>query len=299
MGKAEVEAVDRIYNVAKSDAEIEIALLKDKIEAVRVESEALGKVKAIDCNTAFNTLHRYAVLYQIKQKKEYKSGGMTWFEFCEAIGEPQRTVDRILSEIKPLVEDFSAKLADSIGLPFNKIRYLGMSVSGNLAEIEDGCLLFDGQKIPFAPENKDEIEAAIDAMKEAAKTQIEDKDATLKAKDKILQAKERVIQKQEKEIQRYERTVKERGFEPGEEKFIKTMENLKITAQGVLLQLETRVVPDDATVFMQTAYMEAIGYIARAAATLYGEAVDEIGMKAEVAMQMMDDNAPKWTQPEE
>ena len=200
MRKVDMDAADEIYKIAKSDAEIEIALLKDKIEAVRVESEALGKVKAIDCNTAFNTLHRYAVLYQIKQKKEYRSGGMTWFEFCEAIGEPQRTVDRILSEIKPLAEDFSAKLADSIGLPFNKIRYLGMSVSGNLAEIEDGCLLFDGQKIPFTPENKDEIEAAIDAMKEAHVNEVKALRADVKkyknGADKIVKEETKALTKE-------------------------------------------------------------------------------------------------------
>ena len=200
MRKVDMDAADEIYKIAKSDAEIEIALLKDEIEAVREESEALGKVKALDCSNSFNTLHRYAVIYQIKQKKEYKGGGMTWVEFCEAIGEPQRTVDRILSEIKPLAEDFSAKLADSIGLPFNKIRYLGMSVSGNLAEIEDGCLLFDGQKIPFTPENKDEIEAAIDAMKETHVNEVKALRADVKkyknGTDKIVKEETKALTKE-------------------------------------------------------------------------------------------------------
>lgn len=298
MRKADIEAADEIYKTAKSDAEIEIALLKDKIVAVREESMSDGKIIATGCNITFNRLLRYAEFYKVKKAKEHRIHGKTWDEFCSAHGEDRRRVDEILNDLKPIYDNFTAEIGGFLGIPFSKIRYLGRSLPPDSGGFEEGHLLIDGQKIPLTPENKDEIEAAIDAMKEASAARIEDKDATLKAKDKILQAKDRVIQKQEKEIQRYERTVKERGFEPGEEKFIKTMENLKFSVQGALLRLETWVVPDDATVFMKVAYMETIGFIARAAATLYGEAMDNIGMQADVTMQELDEKTPKWTQPE-
>ncbi|SPD73790.1 hypothetical protein PITCH_A1970009 [uncultured Desulfobacterium sp.] len=164
--EADVMLVDEVYEAGKGDAEMMIQNMRAEMDAVREESEAIGAIKALDCNGAFNKLHRYAVLYQIKQKKEYKKGGMTWDEFCEAIGEPKRTVDLILKEIAPVVEEFSASFANSIGLPFNKIRYLGRAVAGELASFAKNALLIDGQEIELTPENKEEIEAAIDAMKE-------------------------------------------------------------------------------------------------------------------------------------
>ncbi|MDY6791540.1 MAG: hypothetical protein SWH54_09750 [Thermodesulfobacteriota bacterium] len=282
MGDAEIEAANEIYKAAKQDAMIEINRMKDEIDSIREESEALGKIKAMDCNIAFNKMLKYAALYNIKKSKEYRKGSLTWDDFCtKAVGQSVSTVDRTLKDIKPIYDNFSGKLTEFLGMPFNKIRYLGRLMSeksGKLPDFKDGALNFDGKKIPLTPENKDDIEAAIDALKESQKTQLENKEATIKAKDRVLEAKEKIINKQEKEISKYQRQVKARGFEPGEENFIRDMENLKTMLVGVELKMDVRNMPEKMTPLMKAAYIETLGHFKRTIIAYYDEATVHYGI---------------------
>lgn len=167
MGKADVGAADEIYEVAQRRANAELEKMKNEMGAVVDESKALGVLQKINYDSAHNKMFKYAVLYKVRQNKEYRKGGMTWEKFCEAIGEERRSVDRILNDMKPVYDEFSDKLSVLLGMPFNKIRYLGRMKPDNSSGFEDGCLIFDGQKIPIQVENLEEIEAAIDAMKES------------------------------------------------------------------------------------------------------------------------------------
>ncbi len=139
------------------------------IDIIREESKALGILQKINYDNAHNEFLEYAVLYNVKESKKYKSGGLTWKEFCESLGKNVRNVDRTLSDISPLIKHFSDKLSDLSGLNLNKIRSLGKSVSDNLSEIENGSIVIDNKAIQLIPDNKDEIEAAIDSMVEKHK----------------------------------------------------------------------------------------------------------------------------------
>ena len=172
------KAMKSMYEIGQERANLELEKLKSEIDAIREESESLGILKKIKYDMAHNEMLKYTVLYQIKEKKEHLKGGMTWKEFCESIGEPDRTVDRILKEIKPIVEAFSANLANLIGMPLSKIRYLGSSVSANLADFDGESIIYEGRKIPITPENKEDIEALIEALKEThqkEKTELQSK----------------------------------------------------------------------------------------------------------------------------
>lgn len=165
MGKsAEVEAVEEVYQQGRKEGDKALAIL----ESERFDCEAIGKIKAANFNIKSNELLKYVTLYQIKQDKEYRKAGRTWEEFCRSIGESDRTVDRILSELTPIIENISATQAEVLGMPLSKIRYLGRSISANVAEISDNAVVIADQRIEILPENKDELEAAIDLMREAA-----------------------------------------------------------------------------------------------------------------------------------
>ena len=170
------------------------------------------------------------------------------------------------------------KFSDLLGFGFNKIRYLGRSVSEKFSDFKDGCLIFDGEKIPLIPENREEIEAAIDAMKETQKSQLENNKATLKAKDRVLEAKEKIINKQEKELHKITRELKARGFEPGEENFIRDMENLKTMLVGMELKMDARNMPPDMTPLMRAAYIETLGHFKRTIIAHYDEATNYYGI---------------------
>lgn len=296
MGKAEIAIVEEAYSAGKGETEnlvkemkVEIAIMEKRTEEVRATGVSTGKIVATGCNIAFNHLLRYSEFYKVRQNKEYKKEGQTWDEFCEEHGESRRNIDNILRDLKPVYDNFQEKLSVFLNMPFSKIRYLGRKTSEkpeNFSVSKDGHLLIDNQEIPLLPENKDEIEAAIDAMKDAAKAKEEDQDSKIKAKDRVLKEKERVIQKQEKELSKFERRAKEKGFEPGEEEYLKTLENIKITTQGLLLEMDTRKVPEDATVMMISTYVETLGTLTRILSAYYNDALDLAGPDTEVMMEM-------------
>lgn len=166
---------DRMGAIAKAEKlELELEKAKREILAIQKESTALGKIKAADCNIAFNKLLKYAVIFEIKKNKDYRKGGMTWTDFCRSIGEADRTVERTLKDLRPIYDELSDKIYDFLGMSFNKARHLGRSISDGTSSIEDGTLIIDGAKIPIAPENTDEIEAAIDALKDSHRREKEE-----------------------------------------------------------------------------------------------------------------------------
>lgn len=236
MSKADVVAANEIYNIAQSRANAELEKLKADTEGLIDEARATGILQKIAYDDAHNKMLKYATLYQIKQSKAYKKGGMTWEEFCVSIGEADRTVDRIIEDIKPVYDEFSAKLADLINMPFNKIRYLGRAKSAELVDFENGCLIFDGQKIQISPENMEEIEAAIDAMKEAQKLE-NDK---LKAKVEKLSSNVKKIVKEETkslEVERdalIEQNKRLKVFDPAEKDHTWSVDQMKIIQKAML-----------------------------------------------------------------
>lgn len=185
----ERDVTKEAYQLGRKESDQALALL----ESTQFDYEALGKIKAANFNTKANELLKYVTLHQVKQRKEYKKAGWTWEEFCRAIGESVRSVDHVLGELSPVLDGISANLAEILGMPLSKIRYLGRAVSANLAEITDNAIVIDDQRIEIIPENKDDIEAAIDLMKEA--------------REKERQAHAKALEQKEKSIERLEKRL--------------------------------------------------------------------------------------------
>jgi hypothetical protein len=177
-------------------------------------------------------------LYRIKQGKEYRKGGMTWDAFCEARGLARRTVDLMLEDMRPVFESFSAKIADFCGMPFSKIRQLGKTISANLAEINNGCLIYGDESIPLTPEYRDDIQALIERIGEEARDKIEESEAQLSAKDKVLKSKQGLLNKQERELKKYERQAAAKGLTPDEDAFLQLIFNKKTSFEGYMLSVD-------------------------------------------------------------
>lgn len=165
-----VVGMEMAAEIATKESETKLQMVLSEVEAIREEAETTGVLKMVVHQKCHLEFIKYAELYQLKQSKSYKKGGRTWVEYCdEVVGEPQRTVDRILSEIGPIAESFSASLADLLGMPFNKIRMLGRAVGSESAKLAENKLIIDGTEVLLDPENKDEIEAAIGTLIESHK----------------------------------------------------------------------------------------------------------------------------------
>lgn len=166
-----VAAMETAVDIASREAEAKIS----EIDAIREESETTGVLKMIVHQKCHLEFIKYAELYQLKQSKSYKKGGRTWDEYCdEVVGEPRRTVDRVLTEIGPIAESFSASLVDLLGMPFNKIRMLGRAVNTESAKLSKNKLIIGDSEVLLEPDNKEEIEAVIDALIESHKAQQQD-----------------------------------------------------------------------------------------------------------------------------
>lgn len=299
MGKAEAKAVEEVYNLARQQADAEMAKLRGEIDAIREESLALGVLQKIEYDLAHNQMLKYVVLHRIKQAKEYRKGGLTWVEFCDAIGEPQRTADRILTELQPVMAMVSAKLADFTGMDFNKIRLLGRSVSANLAEIDEaGMVLIGGERIPLTPDHRDDLQAALEQVIETNAKILADKDATIRAKDKVLKDKQTLIERQAKELAKLEDAAFKAGMTPLEEAFIKRMDNLRVSFDGYMLKVdpercELGKADAENTPRMVAAYLTTLDYMRKQLLAAYETAQDMYG-----SLTMSPEEAV-WTQPEE
>lgn len=171
MNDIHVEAMHEAHALAVREADVKMKQAENTLDAVKKEAFALGVLQKINYDNAHNELVKYVMMYQIRQEKEYKAGGMTWDQFCEASGEQRRSVDNKLKDIRPFVEGFSEKFSGLLKVPFSKIRYLGRSLSENFSGIKNGALVIDNNTIPLAPENQEEIEAAIDTLIETHKNE--------------------------------------------------------------------------------------------------------------------------------
>lgn len=299
MGKAEAKAVEEVYTLARQHADAEMAKLRGEIDAIREEAQALGVLQKIEYDLAHNQMLKYVVLHRIKQAKEYRKGGLTWAQFCDAIGEPVRSIDQILAEIRPLVVGFSAKLADFTGMDFNKIRLLGRCISADSAEItEDGMVLIAGERIPLTPDHRDDLQAALEQVIETNAKILADKDATIRAKDKVLKDKQTLIERQAKELAKLEDAAFKAGMTPLEEAFIKRMENLRVSFDGYMLKVdpercELGKADAENTPRMVAAYLTTLDYMRKQLLAAYETAQDMYG-----SLTMSPEEAV-WTQPEE
>lgn len=212
MKDIDIEAMEEACEFERRDADTKLQKMKSEIEDIREESMALGVLQKIHYDHAHNELLKYATLYQVRENKEYRKGGMNWEEFCEKIGESKRTVNEKLKDIRPLVENFQASLAHFSKVPFNKIRYLGRSVRADSAQIDEDTLLIDGVKISLANDNKEEIATAIDTLIETHK-----------------QEKENLQKKLEKQKANTDKIIEEetKGLKIERDALVKQVERLK------------------------------------------------------------------------
>jgi hypothetical protein len=226
-----MEVVHEYLGKAEGKANLQVTNMKNKLEAVREESRILGFFDKIRYDNNHNEFLKYAALYQIKQKKEYCKEGLTWKAFCDEIGEPRKTVDKKIQEIRPVVEKFVADLATFSGVPFSKIRYLGRFMAGKVADsatFDNNNLLIDGVKIPLSPDNKDEIESAIDALKD---THTKEKETLSKKVEKLEKQKDQLVDEETKglKVERdalIKENVRLKEFEPAQEWGVKDLENI-------------------------------------------------------------------------
>ena len=270
----QVEASKEIYRIAREEADIELTRLRSEMETKGNQREAMGVLKKIQHDRAYNELIEAVVLFRVKENRSYKEGGLTWAEFCEASGYEVRTADNIINDLRPILNRFSENVSNLLGIGFNKIRYLGKSLSENVSEISDGALLIQGEKIPLTPEHKDEIEAAIDKLQDDLKKQKEEMAAQKKAHERVQADIHKTVAKLEKELAQERGFFDDKELNDDEAAFVKKVHLLKVAFDGYLITLDPDNIEElqpkrEPSVRMRAEYLSALSYMKMEILTIY------------------------------
>lgn len=241
---ADVEAAKEIYEIARSEANTEIAKLKEEVAAAKDDSFSLGVIKANKAYRDYSNLLDAVVLYRMHKDKTYKKQGLTWEAFCVAAGYERRTADRIVADITPVVEAFSDNLSALAGITFNDVRYLGKTNPDILSGFdENGNPVFGEGKIPFTPED---VAAYVKQQKESHKQEIEEKDATIRTKERLISAKEAVITKMERELARLEKTVQKTDLTEEEQDAVNLLQEVQRDFIQWIADIKRKIKPGQA-----------------------------------------------------
>ncbi|MHB8110894.1 MAG: hypothetical protein ACYDHW_12795 [Syntrophorhabdaceae bacterium] len=246
------------------------------------QREAMGVLKKIQHDRAYNELIEAVVLFRVKENRSYKEGGLTWAEFCEASGYEVRTADNIINDLRPILNRFSENVSNLLGIGFNKIRYLGKSLSENVSEISDGALLIQGEKIPLTPEHKDEIEAAIDKLQEDLKKQKEEMAAQKKAHERVQADIHKTVTKLEKELAQHKGFFDDKDLNDEESAFVKKISLLKKAFDGYLITLDPENIEElqlekEPSVRMRAEYLSALSCMKMQILSIYDIAESMFG----------------------
>lgn len=294
----DVIAANEIYEAGKRTAEAEIARLKEYAQAAPLDHQAIGEMRMLSYQREHIEMLELLVIYRVKVSKDYKKCGMTWEQFCDAIGKKVRTLDTLIAGIRPAYETVSAKLAAFAGIDAKKIKYLGRAILANSAEIKNECICYGGEKIPLTPAHHDEIQSLLEKIESDLKQQIENAQSDAKAAKKIAKAKEDVIAKQEKDLRKFEKRAEGRGLSLEEDAFEQQIENLKISFDGYMSRVEPGQIEElqsredgKVTPRMRALYLTTLDYMRKQIVAAHDTAVEQFGADLE-------DDKGGWRQPQ-
>lgn len=277
---AQVLAAQEIYKAAEDKYTGEIERLKREILATAEFHEALGAIKKIQVDREFDRVMESMLLWKLHKNGRYKELGLTWSEVCQRLGVAERSAYRIVEEVRGLYDQFSAKVAEFLGLKFNEIKMLGRAVSANLAEIEEEHIIYKDHKIPI--NDTEALQTMLDDIREEMKRLKEEADADIKALKRVSESKDEVIHKLEKEIQKLEGQAKSSGLTIDEQTFLKKIETFRRAFDGVMVMVDPERMEDlskdkEPTKRMKIAYIELLDYMRRQLNIAYEFAIDAYG----------------------
>ena len=270
--------------------EINPALLnKDTFEHTKADLIDLGAIRKTVYDEKRTEMEKYILLHKVKQRKSYKEKGMTWEEFCNAIGESKVTVDRNLKELQPVINHFLEASQKMLGMELPRIKLLARSIDESDVRTEAGAIVVNGEKVPFDEEHKEEIEMLIDELIDQKKKAQKESRKAKKDFKLALERKDTVIKKLHSNIKKYEAETAETECTPEELSHLKELETCKKTIEGITnLLLPQNYIREDLSPKLKASYMSTLAYMKHVADTLW----NEISPNSEPKLIDMDAEAP-------
>lgn len=239
----------------------------DREQRIAESYEIAGRIQAFTFMEKVGTVSTLVQLKKLKDSKVYRDlpNIGTWDKYCEYLGLDRHTIDQDLLNLSTFGENFLAT-CHQFSLGYRDLRKLRQLTADGTVTIDEAEIVINGERIPFTPEHREDLQSALECVIETNAKIIAEKEATIRAKDKVLKSKSEVIERQAKELTRLEDSAAFNGMTPIEEKVIQDCDNARTTIDGFLLKFDPdyNPLPDDATPRMMAAYMGTLAYFRRA-----------------------------------
>jgi hypothetical protein len=283
----------------QSEAALEV-VNADKAVEQRAESEkdannldfrSAGAIDALRMMSSHTQMLMWVTLYRVKKRKEYKTHGATWEQFCdEVIGIPKRTADQKLLDIRPVIEQYEADLNNLVGFTHSQIKLIGRAVGDGDAQMDGDEIVYNGERYPLKPGAENDILALINALKEELSKREQEADEKVSDMESRLKAKDALAKKAREEAADLKEQLERRDLDARAEEFENADEQTKCGRvekalhdfKGIMIELrpENKKLLKDATPRLKAEYLAALYEMREKIMTAYDGAVEKFGTPA-------------------
>lgn len=278
---AEAEAANEIYEVARAEANQEIAELKEKQARIAETYEVAGRIQAMTFIGKVATVANLIQLKRIKESKSYKDLPHvgTWEEFCNYLKLDRRTVDENLQNLNAFGEDF-LETCQQFSLGYRDLRKLRQLTHDGTIQVIDDAIEISGERIPLDVEHREDLQAAIEKVIEDQAAIKEELQAQTKAHERVQKDTHKTLVKLQKDLDKFTKAAEAKGLTDDEDAFIQRVDAYKTMAQGALIALEPAEIRSefpDLTPRMRAALISTAHYLKMQMLALYDTLVAEVG----------------------
>lgn len=277
---AEVQAVDQIYNVARADADQELAQVKESLQGLHECAVKVGRIQAFRSMQLLAEFMEMKQVAQLIDSKEYlKIPGIKSIEgYFDQNGIKHRTGYNNLRIARNLEPDELQLLA---ALGFTRRDLLGYAALPEEKRLE----IKEGKVINLESASREEIKDLIEQVVVENKQAKDEAQKSKQADKRLLELKQKKILDQEKEITELEAKIEtsavSKGLTPDEHAFVKRVEAHRVLVQGSLIALEPNELrnefPIELTPRMRATVISTVHNLKMQILALYDTVVTEIG----------------------
>lgn len=217
----------------------------DREKRIAEAHEVAGRIQALSFVEKVATVATLVQLRNIKESKAYRDLPTigTWDKYCDYIGLSRRKVDEDLQNLAEFGEQFLATVAN-FNMGYRELRKLRQLTHDGTVQVDDNIITIGDRSIEVAPENTDDLQAAIEWI-------LDENQGLAKRVEKLEKQTDAIIKEETKglhsEIKAYKERVKQlEAFEPDEkdrEWAVKQMKTIE-EAAGAFQLVVSRFVID-------------------------------------------------------
>ncbi len=272
---ADVLALETVSKMAREQADMELATMKNNMNAVHNVGLISGRAQAFRAMRLIAEFLEYKQIAQLIDNEEHLkiSGVTSTDDYLEQLGLGRSTAYNNLKIARTLTAE-EVQLLGQVG--FTRRDLLSYASLPDEKRLE----IREGKVINLESASREEIKDLIEQVIVEKATAVEDAQATVKAKDRRLEDKEKEIQKLHKELTKLEDRAAAREMTAEEDAFLQKMKNLRMGFDGYMLKADPDAAMSglaDITPRMRAALISNLQYIRMQALAAYDTAVMTYG----------------------